>query len=366
MQASSATHRTRQEYEQDKGRQGNHQRRQALSFCGTIANGFLTHHFLPLYEPAKALPMREKIESSFYASLEIMQSALPIKTMDVSDIPYPYNVLLSYWDAERQLQHLKETELFIVNDGSGQAKFCTIETVDTHRTLYYIPVLPLHRLIKSGKNRQSADLLLAVCAYLYHCAGVPYYRDDDSYLCYYYEMLEEDLNNEWNELDEDDIARNRSFLRMASHLGDKMQKRIYNVRHLNEFGLRLARACPKNDFQRDCLKVAEDAYGLWQEYPEAHLFRNAARFGRDEDSDDDEPSVTLMEEYFHFVAEADGALYQSLAEMVNCDIRERFYTQEPTMRTVFDKHTCTEENLDYERRLITLINDLCTILNDLP
>ena len=354
---------------------GSEDKQAKVSTAGFTANGFLNHRFLPLYEPAEELPMTKGLEKWVYHSLSILENYYPLNLLDVSDKPYPYNILLTYWDAERQINNGKNsTELFIISDNAGEVKFAVKETVFNSTTLYYIPVLPLYRLMESGTDKKSAELLLSVCAYLYQVAQIPYYRDDDSYLNCHYAMLEDWLEEDWGELDEQDIALNRSALRSASHYGDIMHRRIYNKYNLEHLQERPEKFCPADELGRDCLQVAKTAIALAKSYPDGFLFKHIDRgfdeTSEEEDEDDDydrSDNTLYLHQYVHFVAETEGRLYDSLFEMINSEFNEKQFSQEPNLVTIYDQTLQDKpDSLDFERGLFELIDELSTILNELP
>jgi len=376
METLSATQYVQQRPQSPARCKGSIPKQTPVGTAGFTADGFLNHRFLPLYQPGSSLPEQAATETKLFASLSRLEKVYPFTLMDVSDKPYPYNVLLAHWDAERQIDRVnRDTELFVINDGQDDYKFAARETLDTDMHLYYIPLVPLHRLIAGGRDRRSAELLLSVCAYLYHVAGIPHYRDEDGYLNYHYEILTEDLDPAWNGLDKEDIAINKSALDSASHFGDIMQRRMHNPMQLEQFENRVKSCNPITEFHRDCLRVADDTLKLWQDYPNGHLFKNVDNgclrgAVEDEEEDDyyDEGNNTIaLHEYVHFVAEINSGIYQSILEMVNCEFREKMYTQEPAVVTRFDNNLKGEKaNLDYEHRLFKIINNVTNILDKLP
>ncbi|RWY48336.1 hypothetical protein [Mucilaginibacter gilvus] len=349
-----------------------------VSPCGFTADGFLNHRFLPLYEPAAELPEIKDLETGVFNSLSIFEKQYDIKVMDVSDKPHPYNILLAYWNAEQQVCKGKShTELCIISDDADKVKLATKEYVSTGHTLYYIPILPLYRLLKSGKDKRSAELLMSVCAYLYHITGIPYYRDEDSFLFYHYEILEDWIENDVDQMDERDVNSERSALYSANYYGDIMQRKLHNQYHLEHFAERVQQYRAHTDFEEGCLKLAKDALDLWSSFPNGILFRHVndsfpeKEDSNGEDNDDgyyDEMDSTIrLSEIVHFIAENEGSLYDSLSEMVNSEFNEKSSTQEPVLIRVYDEQLAgNTDTLDFERRLFELIDNLCILLNDLP
>src|SRR5690606_27121407 len=110
----------------------------------------------------------------------------------------PYNMALALWDMEEKLKQrvLNWEEIRLVQD-SKKTYFISEEKYNTGTTLFYIPVASLYRMLHNRKRKRNAHLLLSVCAYLYHIADIPYYRQEASYLYWMYEMM-----NDWVEQDD--------------------------------------------------------------------------------------------------------------------------------------------------------------------
>lgn len=190
---------------------GNNKKQEQVRSARTPADGYLKESFLPLFEQGKKLPDQLQAEKGFFDSLAILTRLYGFKTIDVTDKSYPYNVLLIHSDIRKQFGKFKQDiQLKILQDDEGIVKLATYHTYNTSNTLYYIPVLPLYRLLQDRKQKQTAELLLSVFAYLYHIAGIPYYRENNSYLFYNYECMEEwlidDLENEESEEDNSIIS----------------------------------------------------------------------------------------------------------------------------------------------------------------
>jgi len=328
---------------------------------------------MPLYEEAKELPKDEGISKVVVNSLAILSAEQGIEPLDISDKPYPYNILLAHRDAERQLAaQSDELDLFIVQDDRGRVQMAVRETLYTDTTLYYIPVLPLYRLIRSRKHRESGDLLLSVCSYLLHHARIPYYRDADSFLAYHYEMLSEWLAEEVDEEDAESLNANQNALRASAHYGDLMHRKIYSPYHLQHFEERIEKAKPKTALERECLKIAQTAFGLWQAYPDSHLISHVMgnfpfdNYNGEEEEDNWQENTVRLDEYVHFVAETHGSLWNNLSENINCEWNERPYLQQPCLiRNYTENSKEDKDSLDFERGLFSLITDLCTLLNRL-
>ncbi|MFH7017341.1 hypothetical protein [Flavobacterium sp. FlaQc-47] len=341
---------------------GNKKQPEKFRTARPFADGFLRHSFLPLFEKGENLPRKFQMENDFFNSLVILKRLYDFETIDVTDKSYPYNILLVYTDIQKKLsQSGKDIELKIMQDDDGIVKLATQHCYNTSNTLYYIPVLPLYRLLQNRKQKQTAELLLSVFAYLYHIAGIPYYRENNSYLFYNYECMEEWLIDELE--DEESEAGNSmiSELNSAFYCGDVMHRKIYNAYHLNVFEKRIRSYKPNTDFEKDCLSVAKQALALMLEYPACSVFQNTSN--RVFES---EQGIIRAEQYISFIADTDGLLYENIARVINDEFNECSQIEEPTLLQVYDApNGLTRKLLDFEYRLFALLNDLCTLLNNM-
>nr|WP_314896950.1 hypothetical protein [uncultured Flavobacterium sp.] len=329
---------------------------------GVIADGFLRHSFLPLFEQGKKLPDPKQVEVEFFNSLVILTGVYGFEVMDVENKPYPYNILLTYSYVQKQLRKSgQDIELSIVQDDKGTVKLTTNHSYSTGNMLYYIPVLPLYRLLQNKKQKQTAELVLSVFAYLYHIAGIPYYRENNSYLFYQYECMEEWLIDDFEDVETEEGNSGISEFNEAVYYGDVMLRKIYNPYHLNCFEQRIDSYRPSTSFQKKCFAVAKKALALLLEYPDYTIFHNA--FNREFEYDDE---VIKAEQYISFIADSDGLLYENIARVVNDEFNECSEMEEPTLLQIYDsENRPSNKALDFEYRLFPLINDLCTLLNNM-
>ena len=342
---------------------GSQQEQKALCPAGNIANGFLKHRFLPLYQPVAGLPDKNRSEKVFFKSLAVLADRQGLSPMDVKGQPYPYNIVLAYRDALRQLnQKNQEVELSILEDAKGAVRLSTKQRYETGSTLYFIPVVPLGRLLGQRARRQEAELMLSVFSYLFHVVHVPYYRDDCTDLYSHYEMIKEwmaECSYEWEEAD---ACRNFSDWNAAEYYGDWVQRKIWNACHLNEFKHRIDRFNPVNAQQRDCLKVASTAYALWQQYPKRTLFDHIHPIDDEQDA-----GVIRADQYVSFIANTEGWVYNSLSQSVNDIFNECGEMEEPTVEQLYtSRMKKVPDDLGFEQQLFPLIIRLCEYLNDLP
>lgn len=361
MQALPTTPRIFGEPRQTAGCAGGAQGQADASTRHSAADGFLTHTFLPLYEPQMQMPPQQEVELGYYSSLSLLSRLHGVEPAEYRDKPYPYNILLSYWDAKRKLNRQPiDTSLHIVRDENERVRLATKQVFSPGHTLYYIPVMPLFRLLRKREQKHCAELLLSVMAYCYHTVRIPYYREESSYLHYHYEINREWLAECAGDYEQGEYEENRSDILKNEYVGDEMERKIVNRYHLEQFGERLKFFRPLTDFQRSCLRVATDAWELMQDYPDATVFRNV----KDVEHDDE---IVSFEPYVSFVGDVDGWLYDNVERGVSDTLNEYAETAEPCSVQIFDDPEATKATgLDFEYRLFALICDLTTVLTDLP
>ncbi|MFC3336087.1 hypothetical protein [Flavobacterium palustre] len=363
METLSATRQIRRKHQPPTRCTASKKQQVQLSSVGTPTDGFLRHPFLPLYEQNNDLPESKKTETEFFESLRILTEHYGFETIAVRDKSYPYNILLAKEQVQKQLKKLEQDiELSIMQDDKGIVKLATMHSYYTNMTLYYIPVLPLYRLLQDKKQKRTAELLLSVFAYLYHIAGIPYYRESNTYLFYQYECVQEWLMD-WDESDEtEEVSTTISEFNKASYYGDIMFRKIYNLYHLNCFEYRINSYKPSNPFEKDCHNIAKKAWELMEQYPEHNIFRNTSN----EDFEESD-GVIMAEQYISFIGENEGILFENISRTINDEFNECGEIEEPKFIQIYDtENRFSKESLDFEYRLFPLLTDLCTLLNNMP
>lgn len=324
-------------------------------------NGFLKSIFLPKLQTeqsAQACKKTAKTERDFYQSLSKLAGYYHIEPMQTKEFQFPYNIVLAMWDMDTQLKRTNTNwDSFKLVQGSKKTFLASEERYDTGTTLYYIPTVPLFKMLKDPKRKRNAQLLLSVCSYLYHIADIPYYRQEDSYLYWMYEM-----HKDWVEQDDEteDAETYKREFRVAEYIGDSIEQRLFNRINLTVFEQRLSRFTSRDTFDHECWKVACNGFALYTEYPTASIFRNAPM--HEEDPYNDDYETIGMEKYISFIADTKGWLYESLSDSINNEFNEYGAMDEPTICKSFDGSNITQANLDFENRMFALLDDLCTLL----
>lgn len=338
-------------------------RQTQVSTCGNVANGFLKTSFLPRLKETKTVQAcmeTAKMQKDFYKSLSLLAEHYNIEPMQTNQFEYPYNMALAIRDMEEKLKQsvLNWQEIRLVQD-SKKTYFISEEKYNTGTTLYYIPIEPLYQMLHDPKRKRNAQLLISVCSYLYHIADIPYFRQEDSYLYWMYEM-----HKEWVEQDDetDETQAYKLEFEKAAFIGDCIEQKIFNPMNLQVFGQRLNTFKRSDAFDHDCWLTASNAFALFTQYPNASIFRNAPMPEQDTDNDDYDNETIGMEKYISFISHTKGWLYESLAQSINNEFNEYAEMQEPTICKRFDTKGVTKSTLDFENRLFALLDDICDLL----
>lgn len=346
----------------DKRRKRNGKQQTEVCPAADVANGFLKTTFLPKLETAQTsagTTAIQKAEDDFYCSLyRLANHYTGFKPADTRAFGYPYNIALSVWETEN---HLKRTvkdwsSLGLVQEDEGRTFFITEHRYDTGTNLYYIPVIPLYRMLRNRKTKKTACLLLSVCSYLYHIADIPYYRQEGTHLYWEYEMIKD-----WIEQDDQSEEDNRlGELAMAEWIGDRMEQKMFHRKNLEMLAYRISAFKPANQYEQECMQLAQQALSLYTEYPATNVFEHGT-YGRYDEEQEEE--VIRMDKYISFVATTKGWLYETLADCINNEFNEYGEMEEPVIEKKFDGSTPTRDNLVFEDKLFTLMDELCYLLN---
>jgi hypothetical protein len=355
--------------ERTRRRSGSEGRAVAPDTTAATATDFLRHSFLPLCASTnKALPDQESTEASYFKSLLKLKGLHQIEPLSVADKPFPYNILLSHWDAQRKIHTQNEDmDVEIISD-NGKVLLSTTDSINADHKLFYLPVKPLYLLskVKGIEDKKATKVLYSVFAYLYRHVGVPYYRSDESYQYWHYEMIETWITEAGYDEDAEATQDHLEEINAAKHYGDFIESRIYSLDNLRYFGARLQSLNPVTDWQKRCAAVAQDFYDLYTHFSEASVFKHMQRGHNPYFDEIDEEDCIEPHQYLGFVAATGGWLGETLFEMVSNELNECVTIDLPSITHVYDEHLSgLDENISYERKLFELIGELSNLLNEL-
>jgi len=333
-----------------------------ISTNSNAPNGFLKCQFLPKQELVTHFQDSEKwnnIERDFYKSLSKFSKHYGVKTRQTKDFGFPYNLALAMWDIKTKMfQVNEEWNQFRLIRNNKKIHFAKEEKFYIGTSLYYIPVVPLFQMLHNKKCKRNAQLLLSVCSYLYHIADIPYYRQQDSYLYWIYDMHEV-----WMEEEETEDSKDywREF-KTSKIVGDKIEKKLLSTKNLEFFEQRLNSFTIRNEFDKICHKVAFEAFALYSEYPNTTIFRNKPSSEENPQDEDYYNRAIGMEMYISFVANTKGCLYNNIEDSINAEFNEYGSIEEPTIYTSINGKAIHEADFDFENRFFSLMEDLHEVI----
>ncbi|REC60125.1 hypothetical protein DRF65_22510 [Chryseobacterium pennae] len=352
-----------------KGCRRNTERQNESSTNSHATHAFLNCSFLPKLKDTPSVQAWEEtdqMERDFYQSLSQLAEHYGIIPAHSKHLGFPYNIAFALEDLKKQLKiKVKNWERIRLVQDNKKTYLLSEEGYNTGATLYYIPIVPLYRLSKNPNYKQATQLVQSVCSYLYHIADVPYYRQQDSYLCWMYEMISDWLINDETE----DTPEYLREIKQSEWIGDYMEQKIYNPQNLTLFKERINRFENRDSFETDCLLLACDTLALYEMFPDATIYRNIQRKERNTNNDDydedyHERTIT-MEKYVSFCADDKGILFQTLFDSVNAEFQECTEIEEPSTQKRFDGTNVSNDNLDFENCIFPLIERLIDILNSI-
>lgn len=360
----SAVGGVRQIYATPKRPQRNSERQTKICTKRASANGFLRTNFLPKIQVNEEITKQSKkvqiqTQKEFYQSLTQLCAYYEISVIETEHFEYPYNMSLAYWDVKRKLKEKIKysNEVHIIQTAESSMCLSVSETYTTDSYLYYVPVYSLFKMLNDKEHRQTKTLLLSVFTYLYRNIGIPFYREEDAYLFWLYDMTKDWIIE--GEMYDDDEKYKEQILReiaQCEYIGDTVLKKIQPKENLIRWKKRLQSFCIKNEFDSKLFDIANQFYKLWQDYPHDCIFRYVNNQKEFEDE------CLSMDKYLSFTCSFEGILYDQVNEILNNDLSVYFQMQEPTIYNIFNGKEMPNQNFDFEHRFFNLMDKLICLL----
>ncbi|WP_062052964.1 hypothetical protein [Aquimarina longa] len=340
-------------------------KRQATSCTDiSIANGFLRTQFSPKMQVSEEITKQSKkvqtqTEKDFYKSLIQLADYYKVRPMKTQHLEYPYNIRLAYWDIKRKLKETlnDNNEVHIIQTAENQTVLSVSETYDTDSYLYYVPIHSLFKMLNNKEYKQTKILLFSVFSYLYRNIGIPFYREEDAYLFWLYDMTKDwIIEGEMYDGDEEHKTQTLKEIAQCEYIGDTILKKIQSQENLHHWQQRLQSFCVKNEFDNKLFSIAEQFYQLWQDYPNECVFR----YANPQNEYNDE--CLTMDKYLSFTCSFEGVLQDQINEILNNDLSVYSEMQEPTLHKIFNGKEIPNQNFDFEHRFFNLLDKLICLL----
>lgn len=327
-------------------------------------HGFLNYHFAPVAEDKEGFFKKRKlIEQDFFTSVANFCSLYNIEIPLSTKYPFPLNIVMAYEELKHQLSSINPNlELIVLEENNRKGYLATVQTFNIGNTLYYIPIRPLSNLLQNADCQQEAELLLFVFAYLYHVVDIPWFMNCGSFLEDTYNCIESWLMDEPEPGEEEEILEKLATFQQMNKEGIILERRLQEKKKLQGWQSNIKRFLPKDEFGISLKRIAQFAYELHKNYPNTSILHSVI------------PDLLFPEyeerlhidHYLSFFWDDNDALYDSLIDYINVSLQEYGLTDEPVSLQRFSQpQSRITHCLDFETRLFTLIDDLCTVLNQI-
>ena len=331
---------------------------------GTVAPAFLTQRFFPQMAGDSAdLTATCRLEQGFYASTANLCALYGWEMPAKSGLPFPFGLAEDLELLREKLNGL-ERKLYLrfLLDDKGDASLATLKTFSTDTTLFYIPVLPLLKLLENREKVQTGELLQSVMAYLLQVVGIPHFAQDWSYLGSMYEMLSDWWSEEDYPENEGERLEHEQFFEHLWEQGAISLQLLAEKTVLEKFGERVQGFKAENDAESDFLKTAVAFWDLYQAYPERSIKQAMLEpLGAGE-----QEGIIRWEQYLHFFWDFGQLVNDQFMDCINAELNECGMMEEPMHIQYFDTPQERETgDFGFEQRLFELLNELIDNINTL-
>ena len=329
---------------------------------GTVAPAFLTQRFAPLLAgDSSDLTATCRLEQGFYASAKNLCSLYGWEMPAKSGLPFPFGMARDLEVLGEKMSDLeKPPYLRFLLDDAGNATLATLRTFCTNTTLFYIPVMPMLKLLEDGERREVGELLQSVMAYLLQVVGIPHFSMDCSYLGGIYEMLSDWWSEEEYAESEGERLEHQAFFERLWQQGAVSLHLLADRKALEDFGKRVQDFKTESDAERDLLKTAVVFFDLYQAHPKRSIVSSIQ-----------EPlgvanyeGIIRWEQYLHFFWDFNQLVNDQFMDCINAELNECSLMEEPMHIQYFDSPQEREtEDFGFEERLFSLLHDLIDHIN---
>ncbi|WPU94696.1 hypothetical protein SNE25_04075 [Mucilaginibacter sabulilitoris] len=300
----------------------------------------------------------------FFASLKNLCRLHQWDAPDVAGLPFPQNIAKVM--AELSGKNFDGAACMLLQDKGNPARLATVKTFDTQYRLYYIPVRPLWKMKNNPEQQAQYKLTRAVFSYLYNAVDIPYFREP-CYLDNTYDALENWIREVVQEhtQDEEDKTYSQRQLRDFKEMqvqGDALLPEIKQPVDLKDWQQLLKVFKIQTEWDKNFHEVVTEIYKLAFDYPQRNI-RHSMHYDLVETAGED---MIYWENYLSFYWSGEDSLNEMLFDMVNNELQEMGYQEEPMAIQWYD--TTIEKvsyDFDFETRLFWLLNELTALLNDL-
>jgi len=347
--------------EQAAGRSSRKKKQALVRSALPARHGFLNHAFKPIAGTAhRELRNRQKVEGDFFQSLDHLAAFYQFTPLQPSAVVFPCNLNLAFEHAKKCMTTINSSVELKVMQDKGRTAIAAEKTFDTGDHLYYIPVKPLHLLLKDRKHKRTAKLLLSLFSMLYRRGVAPH---TDNFLGCQYEMIFEWVLENAGDWEPDEQLKMVSDYYAQKWYGEKLFRQIRHPYHGEQFANRIDTYQPQYEWEQEILNLCKLFHALFSQYPDRSFLQQIPPIPEDECDNE----LIYPDCYLSFFWTDDDGMYESLMESVNNSLQECSRSLDPVSLQFFDNRQEREtHDFYFEWRFLLLIDHLCYLLYEMP
>lgn len=331
--------------------------------AGTIAHDFLSERILPICFKEDVTPHRARVETCFFSSLANLCHTYKISLPDVRGFVFPHNIYAALQIIQTALKQVApHLQLIVIDDEATlPAVVATVQVFDIGQTLYYLPLRPAWKFIRTNRNTKRAALLVSVLAFMHQVLRVPSCLGN-SYIGYTHEMIRDMETENKSEYTEREYREAMFAINEIFSKGKRMMNRLSDNKQVAMFQKRVAAFKPVTASDEALLQLAEKALRLLTTAPMPYYENCMGGV-----VDPSEESRSYPDEYVSFVWYSDGWMASHVHDYVNGDLSERGIQEEPLHLVLFNRAQSPEPfPFAFENNVFELLGDTAHFLYHLP
>jgi hypothetical protein len=288
-----------------------------------------------------------------------------LEVPEVTDLPYPLNIHAAFVPLKQQLERAQPAlSLAIVQTNEGITTLATAKEVDLQGCLYYIPLLPIFRLLRRKKARQVAPILLGIAACIRQKMAIPSYSDWGSYMANVHGILEQWVDDMDGEREEKEAAEYYREFRRAEKVGYYMQRKLRQPVRITKMAAQFETFVPAGLWETRLQELAVYFLQLDRAFPNRCLFEEIPTGFLDEEARDEDR--VSKEQYFSLVYDHYSWLGEEVNDYVETSLQECPVIDAPVTVQYFDAPQPVERHdPTYEVTCLRLLNEFACLLNNI-
>jgi hypothetical protein len=283
----------------------------------------------------------------------------------VVGLNYPLNIHAAFVQLKQQLGRVQPAlSLAILQTSDGVTTLATAKEVDLQGCLYYIPLLPIFKLLRRKKARHIAPILIGIAAYIRQKMGMPCYSDWGSYMANVHGILEQWVDDTEGERNEQESAEYYREFRRAERVGNYMQRKLRQPLRIAKMATDFKAFVPAGTWQTRLQQLAVYFLHLDLAFPGRCLFNEIPTGFLDEETREEDR--VIKDQYLSFVYDHYSWLGEEVNDYVETSLQDCPVVDAPVTVQYFHQPQTKEcHDATYEETCLRLLNEFAYLLNNL-